>query len=144
MLRFALLALAFLFGCDTFGSAGVPDRNGVDVSALSHDTDALVGTWDLVTITPSGECIGADCTRTRPASEFGQSARLTFRADGTSTYIYNEEVLAEGSYSTFAREPDDIPVLQFGAGLRTFGIDGDRLYLDDRIVDGPLLEFERQ
>ena len=136
------LAIAFLVatGCDTTA----PDRNGVDVTALGHDADALVGTWDLVTVTPSGECMGEDCTRTRPAEEVGQSARLVFRADGTATYTSNETVSAEGSYGVTSPEPGSAPQLTIGDARYPFGIDRDRLYIEHRYLDGPLLEFRRR
>ncbi|PAP81523.1 hypothetical protein B1759_09420 [Rubrivirga sp. SAORIC476] len=127
-------------GCDT----AAPDRNGIDVTALGHDADALVGTWDLVTVTPSGECMGEDCTRTRPAEEVGQSARLVFRADGTATYTSNETVSAEGNYRVSAPEPGDSPRLTIGDARYVFGIDRDRLYIEHRYLDGPLLEFRRR
>lgn len=142
MVRFCLLVavLVVASGCDT----GAPDRNRVDIHTLSHDADALVGTWDLVTVTPSGECMGEGCTHTRPAAEVGQSARLVFRADGTATYTSDETVLAEGSYGVSTPESGDTPRLLIGDARLVFGVDGDRLYLEYRYVDGPLLEFRRR
>jgi hypothetical protein len=144
-LALSLLALVFA-ACDTVGFV---DRNEVNVYELTHDADALVGTWDLVTVTPSGECMGEDCTRTRPAEELGQSARVTFRADGTATYVYGDWTLADGAFEVRYHAygngtQSDAPQLYIGDERFNFGIDEDRLYFDDRYVDGPLLEFARQ
>ena len=144
----SLLALG-LAACDTVGSAVPVDRNDVDVSRLAHDADALVGTWDLVTVTPSGECAGEGCTRTRTADELGRSARVTFRTDGTATYVSDGRTRAEGAYHVAYRRYDggtlsDVPVLTIGEETIFFGLDGAHLYFEYRYLDGPLLEFERQ
>lgn len=148
-LRFVVLSLLALTlaACDTVGL--VVDRNEINVLQLSHDADALVGTWDLVTVTPSGECTGEDCTRTRTAEEIGWTARVTFRTDGTATYTSDGSTRAEGTYRVVYRRYgngalSDVPLLYIGEQNYNFGIDGDRLYFEHRYVDGPLLEFERQ
>ena len=150
MIRLSLLVAVILIatGCDTVGTAGVPNRTGVDVSTLSHDTDALVGTWVLVTVTPSGECMGEGCSDTRSAAEAEMMAEIAFSDDGTAVFAINGNVFADG--------PFEVRPLEFDNGTQTeepyliiddqsflFGVDGDHLYLDDRYVDGPLLEFER-
>ena len=114
------------------------------MSTLSHDVEALVGTWDLATVTPSGECLGEDCTRTRSAAEAGQSARFVFRADGTATYTSDGTTRSEGPFGLVRREPGDVPRLAIGDDRYDFGIDGDRLYIEYRYLDGPLLEFARR
>lgn len=132
--------------CDTVGPV---DRTNVDVSTLSQDGSALLGTtWGLVTITPSGECVGENCSATRTAQEAGQSALIEFRADGRGTFTYDGAVLAEGDYDVRYREysngtRSDLPLLFIGGESFNFGLDGDRLYVDDRYLDGPLLEFQR-
>ncbi len=141
-----LLAL-ILVACDTVGP--VVDRTDVNIYELTHDADALVGTWDLVSVTPSGECMGENCTRTRSAEEAGQSARVTFRTDGTATYTSDDHTRAEGAYRVAYRRYENgtlshAPRLYIGEQGYDFGIDGDRLYFEYRFVDGPLLEFARR
>lgn len=152
-----LLPLVLVLGlaaCDTLASGGarpgVPDRTDVDVLDLSHDATALPGTWDLVTVTPSGECLGDGCSGTRTAEAAGLEARLTFRADGTAEYRYGGDVFADGVYAVRPRvyengTQSEVPHLLIGDREYVFGLDGDdRLYLEFRYVDGDLLEFERR
>ena len=128
----SLVALAALVtACDTGG----PDLTDLRVDELSHDPAALVGSWDLVTVTSSGY-MGAPQT-----VAVGEAERRSyvFSADGTV------EVGRPGrsvESTTWAVEPPGH--LQIGTLGMTFGIDGDRLYLDRRPMDGGLYEYARR
>jgi len=137
-MRLALLAsLALtLAACDS----GL-DLIDVDVAALSHDPAALVGMWDLTTVTGSG--YGSPPETTRPS----YSERFTFREDGTVQIELDGEV-QETTYDVRRLDygngtQSDTPYLFLGDRTERFGLDGDRLYLDSREVDGPLNEYER-
>lgn len=149
MIRLSLLAAVLLIasGCDTVGTAGVPNRTGVDVSTLDHDADMLDGRWTLTTITPSGECIGDGCDATRTAADAGRTAEITFSDDGTALFSLGGEVLVEGPFEVrpldYGETQSEVPYLVIDDMPFLFGVDGDHLYLDDRYVDGELLEFER-
>ena len=151
MRALALLALLAVAACDT--AADGPNLDDVDVSELSHDGAALVGTWDLARVSNPGDCAG-QCPGTRTAAEAGWSARYVFRADGTAEYRSGHgtargETVVAGPYAVRYREYDngtrrDTPLIAFDGRWIVFGIDGDRLYTDDRPVDGELLEFARR
>ncbi len=117
------------------------DLVDVDVSDLSHDAAALVGSWELATVTTPGY---ADPPETRPAS---YAERLTFRADGTARVEHDGEV-EETTYEVRRIEysngtQSETPYLFLDTRTEAFGIDGDRFYIDTREVDGPLNEYRR-
>lgn len=142
-LALPLLALLALAACDTASSLLDPQR--VRVSSLSHDPGELVGTWALETVTPSGECTGPDCTRTRPASELGWSEQIVFRADGTATVTTTtDQGVTERTEGYAVSESLAAPRLTIGTREEPFGVDGPQLFLDSRYVDGPLLEYRRR
>lgn len=124
----ALLALT-LAACDTVGS------NDVNIYELNHDADALVGNWELVRTTSSGQ-IGPP--RTVAVGE-GERTSYAFAADGTVDVIRSG--LAAESRTWVVEPPSH---LRIGASGMFFGIDGDRLYLDRRPMDGSLQEFARR
>ncbi|WP_412061503.1 hypothetical protein [Rubrivirga sp. IMCC45206] len=147
MRAFALVATALLLAaCDTT-SPGVPDDlSGLDVSTLSHDPAALVGTWALETSTTSGQ-VGTPTTQ--PAS----GERLVFRenetieiyrlVDGESTVVTVPYRVGRVDYGNGTQS--DVPVLFLGERIVPFGIaDGNTLYLDDRAVDGDLRGYRKQ
>ncbi len=136
------LAVALsLAACDT-DSSGLLDPQDVRVSDLSSDPAMLVGTWELATVTPSGECMGEDCTRTRPASETGWSERVVFGEDGTARVTRNGEPEDAVAYRV-DREGGEA-WLTIGTRRELFGVAGDQLFTDSRYVDGPLLEYRRR
>ena len=147
----ALAAAALVFSlaaCDTFAGRDLTDLR---VGDLSQDPAALVGTWELETITGSGEC-RSECFGTVPASDRQTSERLTFTADGT----FEQVVRAQRSEWRQAG-PYEVRRIEYGNGTQSerpvlfldgrpveFGTDGDRLYVDDRPVDGDLREYHRR
>ena len=132
-LSFSLALLLTLAACDT----GPVDLGALRVDALSQDPDALIGTWDLVSLT-TGDPVGTSAPR--------RTDTYTFRADGTATRVYDggapEETTWEVRYTGYLA--DAPPRLYIGDRSEYFGIDGDRLYFDDRPVDGPLSEYARR
>jgi len=135
-----LAGLSALPACDTVGS-GLLDPQEVRLSELSQDPAALVGTWQLATVTPSGECYTENCTRTRSAAEAGWSERIVFRVDGMAEVFRNGVAGEAVAYRVDSETPPARLVL--GARRELFGVAGDQLFLDDRYIDGSLLEFRR-
>lgn len=136
-----LLALV-LAACDSDGT----DLRQVVVFELSHDRAALVGTWDLISVTSAG--YGAP-PATTPASALGWTESYTFRADGTVD-VFRDGQQVESTVYAVEDLPDSgrTPLLRIGTETdyrrEYFGIDGDRLYFDHRPSDGDLLEFARR
>ena len=143
MRRLPLLALVLAFAaCDTAGLVGLR------VDDLSKSPADLVGTWDLRSVTSSG--FGGPAT-TRSAVDLGRSESYTFRADGTATRVSDGDSLEttwEVRTVPFEYEAGrfrDAVDLQIGERRRiNFGVDGDRLYFDDRYRDGSLSEYARR
>ncbi|WP_420455900.1 hypothetical protein [Rubrivirga sp.] len=147
-LVFGLAVVLSLAACDTDG-AGLLDPQEVNVSALSQDPARLVGAWELATVTPSGECIGEDCTRTRSAAAVGRSERLVFEADGMAEVICDGAPARRVAYRVEPVEYGDgtqseIPYLFVDSRAELFGVTGDQLFLDNRPVDGELREYRRR
>lgn len=150
-MKSAILALSVLVlaACDT--DAVGRDLTTLRVGDLSHDADALVGTWRLSTLTGPGDC-GPPCQQTVPASVRGVSETLTFRAGGTFEQVRTYQggewedagtyEVRRIDYGNGTQSKD--PVLFLNDSPESFGLDGDRLYLDDRPVDGELLEYVRR
>lgn len=147
-MRLALLALALvLAACDS--TATVPDDlSRVDVTTLSHDPAALLGTWDLETSTTSG------FTGEGPSTEPASGESLVFRASG-AVEVYRVDDAGEATVVTLAYRvarldyddgtQSEAPVLFLDGRVVPFGIaDGGTLYLDDRPVDGDLRGYRRQ
>lgn len=135
-MRLLLLGLALVAAaCDT-----TTDLTRLNVGDLSHDPAALVGTWDLISQTSPGD--GGPPT-TAPVT--GDQTSYTFDADGTARIAYSGETVETtwevGRRGGLAKVP---PSLYLGTRQIRFGIDGDRLYFDSRIMDGPLQEFARR
>ena len=135
-----LAAVLTLAACDTDGS-GLLDPQEVNVYALSQDPGRLVGAWELVTVTPSGECLGEACTRTRPAAELGWSERITFRPDGTAEVVRDGEPAQRVPYrvervSYGNGTQSETPYLFIGTRSDVFGVAGDQLFVDGRAYDG--------
>ena len=135
------LALAFavaLAACDLGG----PSLADLNVSDLSHDADALVGTWDLVSTTSAG-MTGPPTTVPAPAG----LQSYVFAADGRAE-VYREGVLSDATAWRLEPPgptyPDAPPSLVVGERRLYFGIDGDRFYVDHRPADGPLYEYARR
>ena len=128
-----------LVACDAGTERSLAD---LDVSALAHDADALIGTWDLVTTTSPG-FVSPPATTPAPAGEL----TYTFAADGSAVVERN---YAEPRQTTWRLEPAGPsfpgapPRLVVDEGRHYFGVDGDRLYIDYRPMDGPLYEFARR
>ncbi len=148
VLAAAVLVLS-LAACDSDGADR--DLTALRVGDLSQDPAALVGTWELATLTGSGECLG-DCQRTVPASARQRSETLTFSADGTFeqvAFVQRAMMRREGPYEVRRIDYDngtqsEDSVLFLDGRPESFGLEGDRLYFDDRPVDGELSEFVRQ
>ena len=145
----ALAALALsLAACDTFAGRDLTDLR---VGDLSQDPAALVGTWELATLTGSGECLG-ECRQTVPASARGVAETLTFSADGTFEQVatfQQTETTREGPYAVRRIDygngtQSDRPALFLDGQPEDFGLEGDRLYLDNRPADGELREYRRR
>ena len=133
----AVLALA-LTACDTDG----PDLVDLRVDDLSHDAAALVGTWDLVTVTSSG--FGGPPT-TYPVAAGTET--ITFRTDGTVEIVRADgpdEITTYAVVPAGPAFPDAPPGLRIGDRSEAWGIDGDRLYFDSRSLDGDLSEYLRR
>ena len=124
----ALAALLALAACDT-----PADLASIRLDALSHDPAALVGTWDLVSVTSSGFGGPVETVAVAPGTE-----TYTFRADGTFEHVREGVAQATGTYEVEGAS------LRLGDGARWFGIDGDRLYFDFRPMDGPLQAYRRR
>lgn len=132
MRRLALFALLLpLAACDVFGS-DIPDRTGIRVDQLSHDPAELVGVWELVTVTGSGQS-------SEPQTAAASGERYEFSADGTARVEIDGQAPEDVAWQVTGPAG-----LRIGAQRETFGIDGDHLYFDGRPVDGVLREFERQ
>ena len=139
--RFALLSVALaLAACDTSQSENLFD--GLD---LTQDAAALVGTWDLVASQSSGEFGPPTVSR---AAGLRYAETYVFRADGTFENFFDGEVIQSGRYEVrryeFEGRPTEVPYLLLNDGSRWFGIAGDRLFFDDRPVDGDLREYARR
>ena len=140
----ALVSLLAVAACDTSGAA----RLDIDTAKLSQDPAALVGTWDLVSITTSGFSFPA---QTFPVSRSGSSETLVFRDDG-SARVQRDSTAEETTYEvvTYPFEYAEgrfrqAAYLRIGEFRKeSFGIDGDRLYFDDRPKDGDLREYRRR
>ena len=139
--RFALLSVLLAFSaCDT-----AQDDDLLDGLDLTQDPAALVGTWDLSATQSSGEMGPPVVTR-------GSGLRFTdtysFRADGTYEHVYGGGTVHSGRYEVrryeFEGRPTEIPYLFLDGDSRWFGIAGDRLFFDDRPVDGDLREYARR
>ncbi|PAP75550.1 hypothetical protein [Rubrivirga marina] len=128
----SLLALT-LAACDTAGP--VVDRDDVNLYELNHDAGALVGNWELVRTTNSGQ-MGPPQT---VAVGKGERTSYAFAADGTVDIVRPGRATES---TTWVVEPPSH--LRIGSLGMSFGIDGDRLYLDRRPMDGSLLEFARR
>ncbi|MGB3544655.1 hypothetical protein [Rubrivirga sp.] len=151
MLRvLAIVALTLSFtACDT----DVVDRDltMLFVGDLSQDPAALVGTWRLLTITGPGDC-APSCQETVPASARQRSETLTFSRGGTferSTTTQRGTTERAGRYQVSRAVygggiQSEYPVLFLDGQQEDFGLEGDRLYLDSRSVDGELLEYVRR
>ena len=117
-------------------------------SEWSQDPTALVGVWDLFSVTTSGFSFPA---QTIPASPTGRNETLTFRADG-SALVQRDSTAEETTYEvvTYPFEYEEgtfrqAAYLKIGEFRKeNFGIDGDRLYFDDRPKDGDLREYRRR
>lgn len=137
-----LLALVALVACDA-NEAGDQERLvALRVADLSHDADALVGRWDLVSTTSSG--FGGPPTTTPYR---GIRSGYTFRADGMVEYRATDGTIRSEPYAVVPAgpsTPDAPPSLKIGDTNQSWGIDGDRLYFDSRSFDGNLLEFLRR
>lgn len=139
MVRFvASVALVLsLAACDSQA-----DLVSVNVSDLSHEADALVGTWDLITTTSPG--MGAPPATVPVASG---TETYVFGADGSVEH-YRRGDLVEATTWTLRPAgpmyPGAPPSLVIGTRREYFGIDGDRLYFDDRPMDGSLAEYARR
>lgn len=129
----ALLALA---ACDTSDDDRLVNLR---VDQLLHAEAALVGTWDLITSTDAGMMRPPTTLRAEAGTE-----TYTFSADGTVVWSGRFVESAEGQSSvttTYRVEGTDLFI---GSRREFFGIDGDRLYFDDRPVDGSLKEYARR
>ncbi len=130
------LLLLLLAACDTGG------LEALRLDALSHDATALVGTWDLTSITSDGQ-YGPAVTTPVPAG----TETYTFRADATVTV---ERRVGPPTTTTWAvvpagpGYPGAPPSLRIGDRSEYWGPDGDRLYFDDRPADGALSEYRRR
>ena len=144
MRKSALLALAFLgiVGCDSMGP--------VDFDSLSHDPEALVGTWDLVGEWSYGRTGSRDEDDPR---ELGWHETWTFSADGTAELVIDSETYSRAVPSTYeiVERAGRRPFLLIGSESAEggwgywFGIDGDRLVLLDRqIADSPEQVYRRR
>ena len=136
------LALVLALGaCDT-----TADLAEVDVRDLSQDPAALVGTWEWEGSTYYYTVSGEPVTET-PAST-GSTERYTFRGDGTVEIVRDRAVRTE-AYEvrrlTYGNGTEsDTPHLFLGGRPTPFGVDGRRLYIDDRAVDGPLSQYRKR
>ena len=134
-----LLSLLAVAACDTGGA------DPFDRANLSQDPAALVGTWDLAFSTNSGEW-GPPVRRS--VSTLGYTETYAFRADGTFERASDGETVQSGRYEVrryeFEGRPTEIPYLFLDGRSRWFGIAGDRLFFDYRIMDGDLREYRRR
>ena len=135
-----LSVLLALSACDTVQA---PDL--LDGLNLAQDAAALVGTWDLVASQSSGEFGPPTVSR---AAGLRYAETYVFRADGTFENFFDGEVIQSGRYEVrryeFEGRPTEVPYLFLNDGSRWFGIAGDRLFFDDRPVDGDLREYARR
>ncbi len=141
ILRFALLSVVrALSACDASQAEDLLD--GLE---LTQDSAALVGTWDLVATQSSGE--GGPPVVTRGA-DLRFTSTFTFRTDQTFEYVSDGEVTQSGGYEVRRYEVGgrltEIPYLFLNGDREWFGIAGDRLFFDRRIMDGELREYARR
>ena len=137
-----LLAALALAACD----AG-HDLADLRIDGFSQDPEALVGTWDLISVTTPGQF---EAPRTIPAEPGDET--LAFRADGTLRIERDGRETDETTWAVvvypFEYEEGrfrDAAYLQIGEHRKeSFGVDGDRLYFDDRPRDGGLHEYARR
>ena len=142
---FLLAALLVAAACDTAADSPEAAPVDVDVSQLSHDPAGLVGTWDLRSVTSSG--FGSP-PATTAAADLDWSEAYTFRADGTVD-VSRDGVLEERTVYVVETLPVAAsPLLRIGGEDRYrrlyFGVTRDRLYIDHRPADGPLVEYARR
>ena len=142
MLRLALSALLVLVAaCDSAADSDLPDD-------LAQDPAALVGTWDLAFVTPSGES-SAPPVRT-PVSALRYTGTYVFGADGQAEVYSSGELSLSGPYEVRSFEPADGSGRVFrdlyidGRDQDWVGVSGDRLFFDSRIKDGTLEEYHRR
>ena len=142
MLRFALSALLVLVAaCDSTADSDLPDD-------LAQDPAALVGTWDLAFVTPSGES-SAPPVRT-PASALPYTQTYVFGADGQAEVYSSGELSLSGPYEVRSflitdgsgRISTDLYI--DGDSQDWVGVSGDRLFFDSRPRDGALEEYHRR
>lgn len=134
-----LLALLAVAACDRGGPDSLVDLR---VDDLSHHPGALVGRWDLVSVTSSG--YGGPPTTT---SYRGLRQGYVFRGDGTAEVWDGTGATRVESYAVVSAGPaypDAPPSLRVGDWSLYWGLDGDRLYVDHRPLDGGLYEYLRR
>ena len=137
------LALVLALGaCDT-----TAELAEVDVRDLSQDPAALVGTWEWEGSTYFYTVSGEPVAQT-PAST-DSTETLAFRTDGFVEIVQRGEVAAVEAYEirrlAYGNGTEsDTPHLFVGGRPTPFGIDGRRLYIDDRAVDGPLSQYRKR
>ncbi|WP_412069357.1 hypothetical protein [Rubrivirga sp. IMCC43871] len=147
-MRLALVALALvLAACDTTAPVAPDDLSRVDVTTLSQNARALVGTWNLETSTTSGQ-MGTPTTLRATGESLvfreGGSVEIHRRDDGgEATVVTLDYRVGPLDYSDETQS--EAPVLFLDERVVPFGIaDGSTLYLDDRPVDGDLRGYRKQ
>ena len=141
MLRLALSALVVLVAaCDSTADSDVPDD-------LARDAAALVGTWDLAFVTPSG--MWGPPART-PVSALPYTRTYVFGADGQAEVYSSGELSLSGPYEVRRIAITDgsgrvsVDLYIDGDSQDWVGVSGDRLFFDSRPRDGALEEYHRR
>ncbi|MEM0961050.1 MAG: hypothetical protein AAGK21_00755 [Bacteroidota bacterium] len=133
MIRVAAVAAMVAFaGCTS--STSLRD---VDVFDLRLSEEALLGTWELVYLTSSGQMGPPETRRAREGQE-----TLVFSENGMVTVTIGDQIIETETYQVVQTEYASELVMG-GRGVIA-GISGGRLYLDDRPVDGSLQEYHRR